>query len=34
MLLLSGLAISEGGKGATGLIFLRMEIQTLRMEWF
>ena len=34
MLPLSALAIGEGGKGAAGLIFLRVEIQTLAMEWF
>ena len=34
MLPLSAPTISEGGKGAAGLIFLRVEIQALAMEWF
>ena len=34
MLPLSAPIISKGGKGAAGLIFLRVEIQALAMEWF
>ena len=34
MLPLSAPTISKGGKGAAGLIFLRVEIQALAMEWF